>query len=146
MTELGEKIKEIYEKYGETKDLDRSRTLSERVRDWFSGKSRETLPVDREFMEKITEYAGRIPEEGDREDALSAAELILSMPKSRNFSEQDLCFAAMHSNVTTLLPKLTDGDVKYVRGLADKVPKQYRFPVYKELVKALDERLISGGK
>ena len=141
MTQLSEKLKEIYGKYTEQGSGERKRSLSELVKGWFSGKGKETMPIDKEFMEIVTEYAGRIAEEGDREDALTAAELILGMPKTKKFSEQDLCFAAMHSNVAQFIPLLTDDDVKDVREMTQKVPKQYRFPVYKDLVKALDERL-----
>lgn len=141
MTGLSEKLKEIYGKYTEAGSGDRKRSLSELVRGWFSGKGKETLPIDKEFMEIVTECAKKIVEEGDREDALTAAELILGMPKTKKFNEQDLCFAAMHSNVTPLIPMLTDDDVKAVREMADRVPKQYRFPVYKDLVKALEQRL-----
>ncbi|MBQ7699171.1 MAG: hypothetical protein IJT49_02375 [Clostridia bacterium] len=141
MTELSEKLKEIYGKYTEQGSGERKRSLSELVKGWFSGKGKETMPVDKEFMEIVTEYAGRIVKEGDREDSLTAAELILGMPKTKKFSEQDLCFAAMHSNVAQFIPLFTDDDVKAVREMTQKVPKQYRFPVYKDLVKALDERL-----
>ena len=141
MTELSDKLKEIYEKYTEKGSGERKRSFGDLFKGWFSGKGKETPPIDKEFMELVTEYAGRIAEEGDREDALAAAELILSLPKSKKYSEQDLCFAAMHSNVTPLIPLFTDDDVKNVRELTKNVPKQYRFPVYKELVNALDERL-----
>ena len=144
MTELSEKLKEIYGKYNDTREYDRKRSLGELVKGWFSGHGKETLPVDKEFMDLVTECAKRIPEQGDREDALTAAELILGMPKTKKFTEQDLCFAAMHSNVAPLLPLLTDDDVKHVRELAQNVPKQYRFPVYKDLMKAVDERLNTG--
>ena len=136
MTELCEKLKEIYGKYTEVGGGERKRSLSELFKGWFSGQGKETMPVDKEFMEVVTEYTKKIAEEGDREDAL-----ILGMPKSKKFSEQDLCFAAMHSNVAQLIPLFTDDDVKAVRELTQNVPKQYRFPVYKDLVKALDERL-----
>ena len=141
MTELCEKLKEIYGKYTEVGGGERKRSLSELFKGWFSGQGKETMPVDKEFVEVVTEYTKKIAEEGDREDALTAAELILGMPKSKKFSEQDLCFAAMHSNVAQLIPLFTDDDVKAVRELTQNVPKQYRFPVYKDLVKALDERL-----
>lgn len=146
MTELSEKLKEIYGKYTEVGGGERKRSLSELVKGWFSGKGKETMPVDKEFMEVVTEYAKKIADGGDREDALAAAELILGMPKNKKFSEQDLCFAAMHSNVAQLIPLFTDGDAEYVLELTRKVPKQYRFPVYKDLVKALDERLKKAEK
>lgn len=146
MTQLSEKLKEIYGKYTEQGSGERKRSLSELVKGWFSGKGKETMPIDKEFMEIVTEYAGWIVKEGDREDALTAAELILGMPKTKKFSEQDLCFAAMHSNVAQFIPLFTDDDVKAVREMTRKVPKQYRFPVYKDLVKALDERLKTNNK
>ena len=141
MTGISEKLKEIYRKYGEAEAAVRKKSFADAVSDLFSSKEKEIPQIDREFMEIVTEYAGRIAEEGDREDALAAAELILSLPRNKKFSESAVCYAAMHSNVRTLLPRLTDDDVKTVRGLAEQVPKQYRFPVYKDMINALDERL-----
>lgn len=141
MTNISEELKQLYAKYKKDGGGERKRSLSEIFKGWISGNGKETLPVDKEFMELVTEYTGKIVKEGDRDDALTAAGLILSLPASKKFSEQDLCFAAMHSNVTPLIPLLTDEDVKAVREMTLRVPKQYRFPVYKELTQALDKRL-----
>ena len=137
MTELTEKINRLYEKYYEIASGPRKRSFGELFKGWFSGKGKEPLPVDTEFMETVEALTDRIKDEGDAEDALSASLLILSRPTSRKFSEQDIVYAAMYKNAVKLVPMLNDADMQKVTGAAEKVPKQYRFPVYKELTQAL---------
>ena len=137
MTELTEKINRLYEKYDEIASGQRKRSFGELFRGWFSGKGKEPLPVDTEFMETVEALTDRIKDEGDAEDALSASLLILSRPTSKKFNEQDIVYAAMYKNAVKLVPILNDADVQKVSEAADKVPKQYRFPVYKELTQAL---------
>ena len=66
--------------------------------------------------------------------------LILSKPDTKKFSEQDIVYAAMYKNAIKLVPKIPDTELARVNEAMDKVPKQYRFPVYKELKEALKER------
>ena len=53
MTELTEKINRLYEKYDEIASGQRKRSFGELFRGWFSGKGKEPLPVDTEFMETV---------------------------------------------------------------------------------------------
>ena len=140
MTELSEKISRLYEKYDEIASEPRKRSFGDLFKGWFSGKGKEALPVDTEFMKTVEALTDRIKDEGDAEDALNATLLILSRPTSKKYSEQDIVYAAMYKNAAKLVPMLNDADVQKVTEAADKVPKQYRFPVYKELRQALKEK------
>ena len=141
MTELTEKINALYEKYGEISSEPRKRGLGDLFVGWFSGRGKKANHDDTGFMSDVEALTDAIVSDGDGEDALSASLLILSQPQSKKFSEVDIVYAAMYKNVTKLVPLLNDGDVVKVSEAADKVKKQYRFPVYKELVAALKERL-----
>ena len=140
MTELTDKINELYEKYGVAASGPRKRSFSELFKGWFTGQGKQALPVDTEFMETVEELTERIKDEGDADDAVSASLLILSQPKSKKFSEQDIVYAAMYKNVIKLVPLIPDEELGKINEAADKVPKQYRFPVYKDLRQALKER------
>lgn len=139
MTELSVKINDLYKKYAETASGPRKRSFSELFKGWITGEGKQTLPIDTEFMSLVEELTDKIKEEGDGDDALSASLLILSKPESRDFSEQNTVYAAMYKNIIKLIPKLSRDDAAKVTEAADRVPKQYRFPVYKDLRKALFE-------
>ena len=141
MTQLTQELKTIYEKYGEAGSQPRKRSFGELFKGWFSGHGKETLPIDSEFMDTVAKKTAEIRETGDAEDAAAAAELILSQPRSKKFSEQDVVYAAMYANIIPLVPMLTDDDVKRINDCAEQVPKQYRFPVYKDLRQKLDDRI-----
>ena len=141
MTEATVKLIALYEKYDEASALPRKRSFGDLFKGWFSGVGKSALPEDTDFMSKVETLTGRIAEEGDAEDALSASLLILSRPQNKKFAERDVVFAAMYRNVTKLVPLLGDDGVREVSEAAEKVPRQYRFPVYKDLTAALNERL-----
>lgn len=141
MTELTEKLKAVYEKYAEIGAQPRKRSLSEIFKGWLYGQGKETHPLDSEFMEIVKKLTAQIKENGDCEDAAAAAELILSLPRTKKFSEQDVVYVAMYADVIPLIPMLSDNDVKKIREIADQVPKQYRFPVYKDLTQKLDGKI-----
>ncbi|MBR4256947.1 MAG: hypothetical protein IKQ18_07245 [Clostridia bacterium] len=140
MTELTDKFKRLYDKYANIGSGPRKRSFGELFKGWFSGKGREALPVDTEFMACVEEQTDKIRDEGDAEDAYNAVLLILSKPDTKKFSEQDIVYAAMYKNAIKLVPKIPDTELARVNEAMDKVPKQYRFPVYKELKEALKER------
>ena len=140
MTELTEKFSRLYEKYEEIGSGPRKRSFGDLFKGWFSGKGKEPNPMDTEFMACVEEQTDKIKEEGDAEDALYAVLLILSKPTTKKFNEQDIVYAAMYKNAVKLVPKIPYDDLGIVNTAADIVPKQYRFPVYKDLRQALKER------
>ena len=140
MTELTEKFKKLYDKYAEIGSGPRKRSFGDLFKGWFSGKGKEPDPMDTEFMACVEEQTDKIKEEGDAEDAFNAVILILSKPDTKKFNEQDIVYAAMYKNAVKLVPMLKDEDIGKVNEAADKVPKQYRFPVYKDLRQALKKR------
>ena len=141
MTELTEKFSRLYEKYAEIGSEQRKRSFGDLFKGWFSGKGKEALPVDTEFIACVEEQTDRIKDEGDAEDALNAVLLILSKPNTKKFNEKDIVYAAMYKNAIKLVLIIPYEDLGKVNEAADKVPKQYRFPVYKELRETLKERL-----
>ena len=141
MTELSEKLNALYKEYGEASPEKRSRGFGDLFKGWFSGNGRPLLPDDSRFISSVEKLTDKIAEEGDAEDALSASLLILSRPQTKRYGEQGVVYAAMYKNAVKLVPMLSEDGLRQVSEAAAKVPRQYRFPVYKELVNKLAERL-----
>jgi hypothetical protein len=132
-----ERLRELYEKYAVEGLQERKRSIGDAFRGWFSGRGKDPAPVDVDFMNEVAECAEQIRSSGNGNDAFEAARIILSLPRSKKFSQRDLVFAAIHSRVTPLVPLLDAAQRGEVLKLMEEVPKAYRFPVYKELKQAL---------
>ena len=141
MTELTEQLKEIYDKYAEVRNQPAKRAFGDMIKGMLSSHGKETHPIDAEFIELVSKQTEAIKENGDADDISAAAELILSQPRSKKFRERDATYIAVYGNVIKLIPLMTDDAVKKTYAEAEQVPKQYRFPVYKELKQKLAERM-----
>ena len=133
-----EKLRELYGKYAVEGQQERKRTIGDAFRGWFSGKGKDTDPVDAGFMNEVAACVDQIRESGNSDEAFEAVGLILSLPRSKKFSQRDLVFAAMHSRAIPLVPLLDGQHRSEVLKLMEEVPKAYRFHVYKELKQALE--------
>ena len=141
-----EKLRAIYEKFDADGAEPRSSSFGEAFKGWFSGKGRGMSEVDEAFATEARECVNDISGSGEPGDALEAVKIIFSRPQTKKFSQRDLMFAAMHSLAGELIPKLNEAELREALASMDGVPKQYRFPAYKELRKKAEKLLEAASK
>lgn len=134
-----ETLKDLYETYAVEGKAPPKQSFADAFKGWFSGKGRETPETDASFMEEVDKCVTEIRESNDPAKAFEAVQIILSQPRAKKFTRQGLFFAAMHSKALVLVPLLKSEDRVRALELMQKVPKAYRFPVYKELKEALEK-------
>ena len=136
-----EKLREIYERYDVDGAEPRPTSFGEAFKGWFTGKGRGMSEVDETFAAEARECVKEISESGEPGDALEAIKIIFSRPQTKKFSQRDLMFAAMHSLAGEFIPKLNEAELQEALASMDGVPKQYRFPVYKDAREQIKARL-----
>lgn len=135
-----EEIKQLYSEYLKATETPPKRTFADLFRGWFTGHGRDMSETDRAFTDELDLYVKRITEECP-EEAYGAARVILSVPRTKKFTERDLMFAAMHSKAAELLPCMSKSEAQELLAVTEEIPRQYRFPVYKRLVEQINEKI-----
>ena len=91
-------------------------------------------------MKNVEACVNEIAAGGNGDEAFAALSVILSQPRGKKFNSRDLVYAAMHSHGLKLVPLLNGGQAGELAKSAEEIPKPYRFPAYKQFVKALNEK------
>ena len=133
-----EEIKQLYSEYLKATETPPKRTFADLFRGWFTGRGRDMTDTDRAFADELSLYVDRIVNECPKE-AYGAACVILGVPVTNKFTGRDLMFPAMHSKVAELLPCMSKSEAEELLAVMGKVPRLYRFPVYKQLTEQINQ-------
>ena len=136
-----ERLKQIYSDYLGENAPARKRTFADAFKGWLSGRGKGALPQDSRFAEDVAACVAEIARENAPKTAFAAMEVLLSHPDKTGEYDQNLMLAAVHRNGLQLAPLLSAEEAAAALAMLDRVPKQYRFPVQKELKQKLQAQL-----
>ena len=139
-----EELREVYARYSAACGQPREgRSFADAFRGWFTGKGKDLSEDEKAFMVGVGNCVAEIREAGGEcaGEAFEACRVIVSEPRNKKITGEDLVYASMHSHVITLAPLLTPGEAEEILREAENIPKSYRFGVYTEMIKALRDRM-----
>ena len=136
-----ERLKQIYSDYLDANAQPRKRTFADAFKGWLSGRGKGALPQDTRFADDVAACVAEIARENAPKTVFAAMEVLLSHPDKTGEYDQNLMLAAVHRNGLLLAPLLSAEEAAEALAMLDRVPKQYRFPVQKELKQKLQAQL-----